>query len=294
MRMKAIEMPKVVIPNPEAPQIRRRSAICLTSTAWSTTTPTTMAVLTKTMCSLTTGICRRRAPSGHSYKMDKLKISVIQPFLLQELKSFAAQATSTTHMGSLMYGKTFLASKFKSDPLLTLTRATSLPHDLFHGKFAERGLAGSSVSFADSPSRPNTTSRGGSRKELSLMEQGPSQILSPKPNVEQKDDREYICVLPLYQWIVVDEDTLMKYDIGQIQAWEDDEPEYTAHALHGPSLTFGVKEKTSSQNRPTGKRIYARSDRELRLRGRDSVDLASRQVWRPTPPRLLGLRRPHC
>lgn len=262
MRMKAIAMPKVVIPNPETPQIRRRKRAKKPvkyneyGLEYDDTDEDGSAdeddMLAKDRQLQAEGL-----PSGHSYKIDKLRIAVTQPFLLQELKSFAETlATSTTHAGSLMYGKTFLASKLKADPLLTLTRATSLPADLFHGKFAD---GGGSVSFAESPSRAHVNSRGGGKKDLSLMEQGPSETLSHKPNVEQKGEKEYVCVLPLYQWIVIDEKTLVKYDIEQIKAWEGDDAR---------------TQITSDPDHFVKTAPMRAAERKLRLRGRDSVDLA--------------------
>ena len=172
LRMKAIEMPKVVVPNPEAPQIRRRKRIKKSTKRnhygleYDDTDDDGSADEDEILAI-------DRPPPGCGFTPSIIRIKwtisrspITQPFLLQELKSFVETlATSTTH-GLLDVWQDFLASKNKTDPLFALTRARSLPTDLFNDKFVEtrRSLGGPSISTADNPPRQHINSRGGGQE----------------------------------------------------------------------------------------------------------------------------------
>jgi CRP-like cAMP-binding protein len=206
-------------------------------------------------------------PSTSQYKQDQFNLQMAQPLMLHELSSFAETlATSTTHEGSLRYGKTFEASQEKKDPFTVLVN-TSLPHDLFHP----------STSSANDPimtaslSRPGTKGDGGAKKSVCLLD-GNSMVLSPKPNVGKKDDTEYICVLPLYQWIILEESTLRKYDITKIRS---DDP--SLPSVMPDSLVPGFDVPQSRPESPVAVvdlENRSKQRRLARLQGRDCVDTA--------------------
>lgn len=286
MRMKSIQMPKVVAPDVEVPRKKRRSKkkkppkINEYGIEYADTDDEGSAD-EEEVISLDKRLQAEGLPATSKYKKDKFTLQMSHPFMLHELSSFAETlATSTTHGGSLKYGKTFEASQVKKDPLMVLTRASSLPADLFHDQHSV------------SQSRPGTKaseaphSRGGPRRETSLLDAN-SAILSPKPNVEEKKEVEYICVLPLYQWIILEEDTIQKYDITQIPS--SDSPTASARTtimardtvvpFGGGSVGPQTSDSPPMQQQLGGKasrdvETNSRLRRQTRLHGRDSVDTA--------------------
>lgn len=211
--------------------------------------------------------------SGSQYKGDKFKLQLRQPLLLQELSSFhETMSTTVSQYDAVKFAKAYEAQSTNIDPfktltgntsLKTLTGSTSLPNLFPENSMSSSVRIGSASSAKNDYRRSNSraSSRPGSRPAPDSRPESRQLTQQPPPLKVTHDVKSHVCIFPLYEWIVLSQETLKDYDITQLSNGEN-------------NIGVIAPKEQSSKIKLEDRLNQIDYERRIKLMGKDSVNTA--------------------